>query len=98
MHAAWAVAAGGATLGGIKVEAGDVFYAALEDNPRRLSRRMTRLFGREQWPSRLHFACRMKKLAEGGLEEIKAWIKKTKCPRLIVIDTLKMVRTPARKD
>jgi DNA polymerase len=98
MHAARAVASGGATLGGIKVEAGDVFYAALEDNQRRLSRRMTRLFGQEQWPPRLHFTCKMSKLAEGGLAEIKAWIKKARCPRLIIIDTLKMVRTPARKD
>src|SRR5262249_25846041 len=56
LHAAWAVAAGDSTLGGIKVESGDVFYAALEDNRRRLSRRMTRLFGVEPWPPSLHFA------------------------------------------
>jgi hypothetical protein len=98
MHAAWAVAAGSSTLGGIQVEAGDVFYAALEDNKRRLSRRMTRLFGKEQWPPGLHFACQMKKLADGGLDQIKRWIGKAKHPRLIIIDTLKMVRTPARKD
>jgi DNA polymerase len=98
LHAAWAVACGGNTLGGIKVETGDVFYAALEDNKRRLSRRMTRLFGVASWPSGLHFACQMKKLADGGLDQMKRWIKKARCPRLIIIDTLKMVRTPNRKD
>ena len=99
MHAAWATAADGHTLGGLKIAAaGDVFYAALEDNRRRLSRRMSKLFGLEPWPSRLHFTCQMKRLADGGLDQIKRWISKASCPRLIIIDTLKMVRTPTRKD
>jgi RecA-family ATPase len=59
---------------------------------------MARLVGVEPWPPGLHFACQMKKLADGGLDQIKKWIKKAKYPRLIIIDTLKMVRTPARKD
>ena len=35
-----AVAIGGVAFGAIKCEVGDVLYAALEDNPRRLQRRM----------------------------------------------------------
>jgi DNA polymerase I-like protein with 3'-5' exonuclease and polymerase domains/RecA-family ATPase len=97
LHAAWAIASGGSTLGET-VAQGDVFYAALEDNKRRLNRRMRKLFGNTPWPPGLHFACQMNRLAEGGLDQIKRWIKNAACPRLIIIDTLKMVRTPARKD
>jgi RecA-family ATPase len=98
LHAAVAVADAGITLGEIRCEQGDVFYAALEDNPRRLKQRMTKLFGTDPWPSNLYFAFQMKKLADGGLDQIKGWIQKAENPRLIIIDTLKMVRTPARRD
>ena len=97
-HAAWAVADGNYTLGGIACEAGDVLYAALEDNKRRLQRRMTKLFGMAPWPKRLTFINEMPRLAEGGLKFIKAWIESVDRPRLIIIDTLAMVRMPNRKD
>ena len=97
-HAAWAVADGNYTLGGIACEAGDVLYAALEDNKRRLQRRMTKLFGMAPWPKRLTFVNEMPRLAEGGLKFIKAWIESVDRPRLIIIDTLAMVRMPNRKD
>jgi RecA-family ATPase len=98
MHAAWSVACGDYTLGGIKCEEGDVLYAALEDNRRRLKSRMRKLFGRVAWPKRLTFKCAMPRLAEGGIEYIRGWLKKAKQPRLVVIDTLAMVRMPNRKD
>src|SRR5262249_23971285 len=98
LHAAYAVADAGITLGEIRCEQGDVFYAALEDNPRRIKRRMTKLFGTDPWPSNLRFVVQMKKLADGGLDQIKRWIREARHPRLIIIDTLKMVRTPARKN
>lgn len=43
LHAAIAVARGGVTLGDVQCVQGDVFYAALEDNKRRLQSRMTKL-------------------------------------------------------
>ena len=98
MHAAWAVADGNYTLGGIACEAGDVLYAALEDNKRRLQRRMTKLFGMAPWPKRLTFVNEMPRLAQGGLKFIRAWIESVDRPRLIIIDTLAMVRMPNRKD
>jgi RecA-family ATPase len=97
LHAAWAVASGGTTLGNIECEQGDVFYAALEDNARRLQQRMVKLFGEKPGPGRLRFACEMKRLKDGGVEQIKHWIKTAESPRLVIIDTLKMVRTPAGK-
>jgi RecA-family ATPase len=98
MHVAWSVACGDYTLGGIACEEGDVLYAALEDNRRRLKRRMVKLFGSVPWPKRLTFKCEMPRLAEGGIDYIRNWLKQAKQPRLVVIDTLAMVRMPNRKD
>jgi RecA-family ATPase len=41
-----AVASGGYALGSIKVEQGDVLYLALEDNERRLQKRLRQLVAR----------------------------------------------------
>jgi hypothetical protein len=99
LHAAIAVARGGFTLGDIHCIEGDVLYCALEDNPRRLQSRMTKLLGVSQpWPKRLTFQCEMPRLADGGLAEIKAWIEAADHPRLIIIDTLAMVRAPKKRD
>ena len=88
-----AVASGGIALGGIKCEVGDVLYAALEDNPRRLQRRMTVLTeASEAWPSRLTFTSSMPRLKEGGIDMIRDWIERAEHPRLVVIDTLAKVR------
>ena len=98
LHAAAAVADGNYTLGGVHCEQGDVPYAALEDNPRRLQSRMTKLFGTSPWPAKLCFTCEMPRLAEGGLAFVQKWIEGAERPRLVIIDTLAMVRMPNRKD
>ena len=98
LHAAFAVAEGGLTLGNAQCEQGDVLYCALEDNQRRLQSRMTKLFGTQGWPARLNFTCEMPRLTEGGLDFIKSWIESAAGPRLVIIDTLAMVRMPNRKD
>jgi RecA-family ATPase len=97
LHAAIAVARGGFTLGEIRCTEGDVLYCALEDNLRRLKSRMMKLLGADQdWPKRLAFKCELPRLSEGGLDEIKTWITSAEDPRLVVIDTLAMVKTPAK--
>jgi RecA-family ATPase len=77
---------------------GDVLYLALEDNPRRLQRRLTTYFGRDRstWPSRLIIVTEWKRLDQGGLEAIEAWCRSVDKPTLILIDTLKKVRAPKR--
>jgi hypothetical protein len=40
----------------------------------------------------------MPRLAQGGLDYVKKWIEGAKAPRLVILDTLAMVRTPAKKD
>lgn len=77
---------------------GDVLYLALEDNPRRLQRRLTKYFGAfsETWPRRLTVVTEWKRLDQGGLEGLREWCRSVPNPVLIAIDTLKRVRPPKR--
>ena len=98
LHAAHAVAGGGYTLGDTHCIEGDVLVCSLEDNKRRLQNRMQKLFGGRPKSPRLKFKVKMPRLAQGGLETLRQWIKSVPNPRLIVIDTLAMVRMPNRKE
>jgi predicted transcriptional regulator len=99
LHAAIAVARGGFTLGDVHCAEGDVLYCALEDNARRLQSRLIKLLGlQEEWPARLKFWCEMPRLINGGLEQIKQWIATANHPRLIIVDTLALIRAPNRRD
>jgi hypothetical protein len=99
LHAAIAVARGGFTLGETHCIEGDVLFCALEDNQRRLQARMTKVLGiAEEWPARFFYTCELPRLADGGLAVIRDWIKSKPHPRLVVIDTLAMVRAPKKRD
>jgi RecA-family ATPase len=87
-----AVASGGQALGSIPVEAGDVLYLALEDNRRRLKKRLAMLLGDKPAPPRLSIDTQWPRLDQGGLEQIESWIKGRDNPRLIIIDTIAKVR------
>jgi hypothetical protein len=91
------VATGQNVLGGIKAVEGDVLYCALEDNKRRLQRRMNKLLSpfSGEWPERLTLATRWRRLDQGGVEDIEDWCDSVPEPRLIALDTLAGVR-PAR--
>jgi RecA-family ATPase len=76
-----------------------VLYAALEDNERRLQSRATKLLGiAKDWPRRFEYKCELPRLAEGGLNYIRNWISSKPHPRLVIIDTLAMVRAPKKRD
>jgi hypothetical protein len=99
LHVGIAVARGGFTLGDKHCVEGDIMYCALEDNERRLQSRATKLLGISQdWPARFEYTCEMPRLAAGGLDFIRNWIKSKPHPRLIIIDTLAMVRAPKKRD
>jgi hypothetical protein len=87
-----AVARGGFTLGDRKCLEGDVLYAALEDNERRLKSRMGKVCSLGSWPERLTFWTEMNRLEEGGLDQLRGWIEASEKPRLIVIDVFSKVR------
>jgi AAA domain len=78
---------------------GDVLYLALEDNDRRLHRRMRCLCGDDEtsWPGRITFAIEWRRLDQGGLDDFREWCRLVAKPVLIIIDTLKRVRPPRQK-
>jgi hypothetical protein len=92
------IATGSPVLGGVHVEQGDVLYCCLEDNQRRLKRRVTKLLGAfgGDWPARLTLATEWRRLDEGGVEDIEAWCGSVSKPRLVLLDTLVGVRPATR--
>lgn len=88
------VAGGGCVFGGIRPAEGDVLYAALEDNPRRLQKRLDKLSSplSTAWPPRLTLATTWRRLDAGGVDDIAEWCHSVSQPKLVVLDTLAGVR------
>jgi hypothetical protein len=87
------------TLGSIKPTQGDVLYLALEDSRRRLKGRLSKLFpsfNNEEWPERLTLATKWNRLHEGGADKLREWCGSVERPILIAIDTLALIRPPAK--
>jgi RecA-family ATPase len=80
-------------LGEMKPIHGDVLYLALEDNERRLHRRIAKIVqGERGWPGRLTIRTEWRRVDQGGLEDIEEWMKSVKEPRLVWVDTLPKIR------
>jgi AAA domain len=81
------------TLGTMKPAPGDVLYLALEDNRRRLKRRMTKLQPTSgRWPKRLALHTEWRRVDQGGLADIEEWCGSVQAPTLVVVDTLEKLR------
>jgi hypothetical protein len=87
-----ASATGGFTLGDRHCIQGDVLYCALEDGERRLHDRMRKVCQAKTWPAELSFLTELRRLDDGGIEELRQWIRSVPDPRLIVVDTFAKVR------
>ncbi len=88
-----ATASGGTCLGGLACEQGDVLYLALEDNERRLQRRIDKVLGpMQEWPERFHYATEWPRANDGGFDAIEDWILSASNPRLVIVDVLAMFR------
>ena len=99
LDVALGIATGQDVLGGTHVAEGDVLYCCLEDNQRRLQRRVTKLLSPlgQEWPERLTLATRWRRLDQGGVEDIEEWCGSVPNPRLVLLDTLAGVR-PTRSN
>ncbi len=88
-----AVALGGTCLGGIPCEQGNVLYLALEDNERRLQKRIDKVLGPlHDWPASFQYATEWPRANDGGIDAIREWIIEASRPRLIIVDVLAMFR------
>ena len=81
----------GQKLWDYEVKQSTVLYLALEDDHRRLQKRMCRMFGVDG-TANLHFAITSKKLGEGLEDQFEDFIDKHPNTRIIIIDTLQKIR------
>lgn len=86
-----AVANGGLAMGSIKCEQGDVLGLMLEDNDRRLQRRLRQMRLMEM-PDRLTLLTEWPTIDDGCVSEIEAWIAGVAKPRMVVVDVFARVK------
>ncbi|MEV0309354.1 AAA family ATPase [Nonomuraea fuscirosea] len=87
-----AVAAGGKALETIEVEPGPVLYLALEDTPRRLQSRMSKILGDKPAPRGLTLSTACDTLPRGGDQAIARWLERNPGARMVVIDVFAKIR------
>jgi hypothetical protein len=87
-----AVAAGGRALGKIPAERSGALYLGLEDNKRRLQRRLKKILAGRDAPEGLEVQWEWRRLDDGGVEQLDKWLEERPQTRIIVIDTLKKIR------
>lgn len=83
---------------GEAVDPGDVLYLALEDNLRRVQWRSARVRGDDPPTERLEYQVLAPRLGDGLEELIDEWLTGVRAPRLIIVDTLGMVRPASGSD
>ncbi len=81
----------GMPLWDFSVHQGSVLYLALEDDHRRLQRRLYRMFGTEGTDN-LYFAVYAKQLGDGLEEQLQKFLQEHPDTRLVIIDTLQKIR------
>jgi hypothetical protein len=87
-----AIGTGGRVLGAIDVAGGPVLYLALEDNKRRLTKRLRILCGAVPPVEQIEFLTECPRLGSGGEAVLRGWLQKHPDARLVVIDTVQKFR------
>jgi hypothetical protein len=94
---ALAVASGWPALGGLPVERGAVLYAALEDTPRHIKGRTTRLLGGRAFPvGRITVRHQLPSGTTALADALADALRTHPRTRLVMLDTLAKVRPPRR--
>lgn len=89
---AFHVASGTQALGKYDTEQGGVLYLALEDNARRLQDRLRIVANGAPVPSSLHLATAWPSVDDGGLNQLRSYLKQHPDTRMIVVDVLARMR------
>ncbi|GJL93399.1 AAA family ATPase [Hyphococcus sp.] len=95
---ALSVASGGVACGEWETTQGDVLFFALEDNKRRLQRRLEMLRPNGAWPNCLTFMTEAPRLYSGFEDVVRSWAKGSDQPRLVVVDTFNFIRPNRQSD
>src|SRR5215216_1151053 len=94
---ALAVTTGSTIFGNTTVQQGEVLYLALEDNRRRLQRRIKKLLSDREPPAGLHFAFDGPRIDEGGLEALDKLLEEQPGINLVIVDTLARLKPVGSK-
>jgi RecA-family ATPase len=85
-------------LGETKPVQGDVLYLALEDNQRRLKKRLDKILQNAKAPESLEIHTDWRRVDQGGIDHIREWCEAHPKRRLIWIDTFVKIRPLAGKN
>ncbi len=92
LNLAVAVSTGGKAFGKTDVEKGGVLYLAMEDTARRLKARLEIILQNSPVPKTLHFVTEWPRIKDGEIPGLAERIKLMPDPRLVIIDTLQIIR------
>ena len=96
LHISACVADGKEALGHFDTTKGEVLYLALEDNERRMQRRMRKMLQGQAVPDGLWLVYRWLPFDMGGLQALGEWLDEHTAVKMVVVDTFEHVR-PKRK-
>jgi RecA-family ATPase len=82
---------------GIEVEVGDILYIANESDRSEMKDRLEVPTDLDEWPERLQTTYGSKRLDEGLIVDLEAWLTSHPDARLVIIDILANVRTSTRR-
>lgn len=91
------IASGESFLGCFETMPCDVLFFALEDNSRRIQKRLQLIMGDIAGTGRVHYATKCKRIDQGFFDDLGEWLSKKPAVRLVIIDTFQMVRGHARR-